>query len=566
MRDGDQLSDLPRAELEHRARALATMLRLADIVATAEGLPEVAERAVHAVQAYTDCPGIVLFRYDRTHRVFEMVAQRGFDVSRYERGTRLPAEGSLTGIAAARREVVTTREIASDPRVEPETRAQLARDGFEEAASVPILHGGEVVGALNLIFRPGSRLGDGERRLLQAIGGNLGTVLAEHAAAERHREVEKQARRAQQLESVGVLAGGIAHDFNNLLVGILGSLDLARDAARAGDVAAVPELVEDALAAAERARLLVRQLLALSQGGAPIIEPTRELARIVRDAALFTARGWSIRCEVSAPDELGTVGIDAGQIAQVVQNLVLNALQASRPGSAVQVAIDLQVTEEPQPPLPAGSWIRIRVTDRGSGIAPEILPRIFEPFFSGRGGGTGLGLAVSDSIVRAHGGHIAVESTPGRGTTFTVLLPERPATPLAPPAPAAARFQLGGRALLMDDEPLVRSVARRMLERLGFDVEDVSEGRAAIAAAEAGRASGKGFRIAVVDATVVGGLGAWEALPALRRADPGLRIVVSSGHAPDVAPSYGATRADALLQKPFTQEQLADAIRRALPA
>ena len=491
-----------------------------------------------------------------------LLAQRGFDPSHFTTAsTALPAEDSLTGLAAARGQTVTSSDIVSDPRIEPDTRARLVIAGFGEGASIPILNQGAVLGALNLIYKPGARLRPEERRLLEAMAGTIGVAMAQRRSADAQRRLEDQARRAQQLECLSALAGGIAHDFNNLLMGILGNVDVARRRASAAGLDRTVDVLDEALRAGGRAAALVQQLLSFARGGAPAKQVTAALADVVRDAAQFALRGASVRCEVSVEGETGSVEVDPGQVAQVVQNLVLNAAQASAPGATVIVRLDRRDLAEPEPPLAAGSWLRLRVIDRGHGIPAEALPRIFEPFFSARKGGTGLGLAVCHSIVRRHGGQITVESRPEQGTTVTVHLPAGSAEPsVAEPAKAEA-VPRGGRALVMDDDPTVRAAIRRMLEGLGFQVAEAESGAQALAAAAAAQAADRPFDVALLDVTVVGGLGGGEVLGDVRRASPRTRLVLSTGYsAANALESLGAVEADGVLEKPYTSRQLAAAL------
>jgi signal transduction histidine kinase/CheY-like chemotaxis protein len=548
------------ASPELHRRALDAVLALTAIVASARSEEELAERAVEAVQRYTGAAGVAIYLHDEPRRCFTLLAQRGPDDS--EPPPDIPIERSLTGLAAARGHTVTVPDLGSDERIDPEIRAVMVKSGFGDGACVPILDQGRPVASLNLAYRPGTRLSPEDRRILEAMAGSLGIALAHRQAGQQQVELEEQARRAQQLESLGILAGGVAHDFNNLLVGIIGNVDLAREEAAAAGLDETAEGLEDALRAADRARSLVRQLLTFSRGGAPVKQTVASLAAVVKDAALFALRGTSVRCELAVEGDLGVVQLDPGQVAQVVQNLVLNAAQASAPGASVSVKLDRRTLTAPEPPLAAGAWVRLRVSDQGRGIPPDDLARIFEPFFSRRPGGTGLGLAVCHSIVRRHAGHIAVESTPGRGTTFIVHLPAGRPEPRVEARDPAAALSHGGRALVMDDEASVRAVARRMLERQGFDVVECKEGMEALGEARAAASRGQAFDLALLDVTVVGGAGGLEIARALRTVSPSTRVVVSTGYAAEGAVDPMSTGADAQLEKPYTSDQLTAVLAR----
>ncbi len=564
--DADEFDQLPREELVERARALHTVLRVAEAVANASDVTDLSQRFVDAIVQYARYPSVCLFRYRPSARAFELLAQRGFDLAHFAvAGTRLPADGSLTGIAAARRAIVTTSDVAKDERIEPETRAALTRDGFGSGVSVPIIHQGVVIGAYNLIYPEGTTFGPQERGLLEALARTVGVAIAQRLAVDAQRELEVQARRAQQLESLGVLAGGIAHDFNNLLTAILGNVELAQVLVAREERADIEELLVDARSAIDRTRGLVGQLLTFARGGAPVKQATSKLADLVREAATFVLRGTSVRFDFDAAADLGTVEIDAGQIAQVVQNLVLNAAQASPSGADVHVRITRRRVAIAEPPLSAGSWVRLEVEDHGHGIPPEQLGRIFEPFVTMRPHGTGLGLAVTQSIVHRHGGALTVRSEVGRGTTFTVDLPAGTATAsLAPPA-ADRLTPLGGRVLLMDDDESVRRVATLLLGKLGFEVTSVRDGTAALDAAARAAAEERPFRVAVLDLTVIGGRGGAEIAPELRRLHPGMRLVVSSGYSRDPsALDRHALGWNGLLNKPYSLRALEKVLTAAL--
>jgi signal transduction histidine kinase/CheY-like chemotaxis protein len=549
-----ELASLPREELVERARALQTVLRVAQAVTNARSVEDLAGRFAEAVAAFTRFPAVVVLRLVPARDGYELIAQRGFDETKFPPRKILPAKGSLTGLAVERRQVLTTEDIAGDDRVDAETRVALSANEFTSGACVPVVHGGEVLGAFNLVYPRGTALGGGERSMLEALATSLGVAMAQQVAAERERELEEQARRAQQLESLGVLAGGIAHDFNNLLTGIVGSVDLARLLADEARETRVVALLSEALDAAARATSLVRQLLTFARGGAPSRKATDELGRVIREVSSFASRGTSVRCDVEVTEPLGVVEIDVGQIGQVIQNLVLNACQASRSGSTVTVRARRTGAGA------EGARVVIDVVDTGDGIAPEHLPRIFEPFFTRRRGGTGLGLAVSHSIVSRHGGRLTVSSELGRGTTFTVELPASEIAPGEAPDGGRPATQFSGRALVMDDEDIVRLVAEALLERLGFEVTTARHGAHALEVARRAVAEGRPFRVALLDLTIVGGLGGAEIADDLRLVSPGIRLIVSSGYAAD----EGGDRWDARLHKPYRIDDLAAALGEAL--
>jgi len=378
--------------------------------------------------------------------------------------------------------------------------------------------------------------------------------------AQRAREAEIQ--RAERLESVGLLAGGIAHDFNNILTGITGHASLARR--RAGADPELQRLLGETERAAMRARELTQQLLTFARGGAPV-RLVASLADLVQEAAVFSLRGSETALELQLPADLWPVEMDRSQIGQVVQNLVINASQAMAGGGLVSIlAANLEHHPPPLDPLPPGRYVRLTVRDRGCGIPPEDQARIFDPYFTTKEGGSGLGLAVCYSIVRKHAGRISVESTPGRGTSFHVALPAS-ALPLAPPAPASSPVQppRRRRILVMDDDEGVRSVAEQILTLLGQEVACAREGREALRLLQEARAGQRPFELVILDLTVPGGMGGLECLEELRQLDPTVPVVVSSGYAnaPVLAEHqrYGLA---GILAKPYRIEEVRELLAR----
>ncbi|MGC4120729.1 MAG: ATP-binding protein [Myxococcales bacterium] len=553
------------------AKALRTVLQVAEALNGSTGVADVLERAVDAIVAYTRFPACGLFRLDATGTWLEMIAHRNLSPEVYERARRLPVEGSLTGHAIRTAAVVTSGDLASDQRVEPATRTALSREGYSEIASVPLLHQGKPLGAVNFIYRPDAEPPTPtEREILLGIGRTIAMALASRTAEEERRKLEEQVHKAEQLERLGFLAGGIAHDFNNLLTGLLGVLSLTRErVAAGGDARAAAPLLDEALKASERASQLVRQLLTFSKGGAPILRPTDGLPALVRESAEFSAHGSSVRLEFDFASGLPPVAVDAGQLAQVVQNLVINAIQASPAGDTVRVEVRSSGA-------PHEGGVCLRVVDRGHGIPADLLGRVFDPYVTTRPGGSGLGLATVRSVVERHGGQVEVESTVGQGTTFSVYLPAT-SQPVAPsdPSPAASeassgpsgpgRTTIGGwRVLVMDDEPMILDVTQARLEHLGCHVVTTSSGEAAVAACERALAEGAPFDAVMLDLTVVGGMGGRQAMERIRALLPTVAAVVSSGYSQDgEMASYERHGFDAVLEKPYKLDQLVAALLRA---
>jgi PAS domain S-box-containing protein len=374
------------------------------------------------------------------------------------------------------------------------------------------------------------------------------------------RALEEQRLSNQKLESVGLLAGGIAHDFNNIVTGILGSISLARMGLERGED--ITGLLDEAQQACLRTKGLTTQLLTFAKGGAPL-KKILHVERVVRESAEFALRGSLVELVVRRLAEAWPVEADEGQLAQVVSNLVLNAKQAMPGGGTIWISLDnLHLGEDPTLPLPAGPYLAIAVEDSGPGIPPEHLSRVFDPYFTTRAAGTGLGLASVHSIVRRHGGHVSVSSDPGAGACFRLYLPAQPnelAAGVA--APAAAMARRPRKLLVVDDDPGVLTVMRSMLHHLGHDVSLAERSSAALSAFERARTAGAPFEAVFADLTMPGDLGGLELAAWLREKAPDVRIVVMSGYSVDPVMADPAARGFAgALPKPFTVETLSRAV------
>lgn len=400
---------------------------------------------------------------------------------------------------------------------------------------------------------------DGNERLVADSGAPIfdrasrviGAVVVFRDITEQHR-LEQELYKAHKLESLGVLAGGIAHDFNNLLTAIIGNLSMARLDAEA----AVARQLEAAEKAALRAQGLTQQLLTFAKGGAPI-KIVASVADLVREAAEFSLHGAKARCSITSPPDLWVAEVDAAQITQVINNLILNAEQAMPAGGTIAITLANRHLDNGLA-VPPGCYVEIRVADQGHGIAVEHLERIFDPYFSTKQTGSGLGLASCYSIIKRHGGHIAVESRPGEGAVFTIYLPARPDEVLAESAAVAGQPLSGqGRVLVLDDEEMVRDLAQAVLERLGYEADGAEEGGQALAMYQAAQAAGRPYDVVIMDLTIPGGMGGQEAVKELLRLDPQARAIVSSGYAQDpVMANYRDYGFAAVLAKPYSVEAL----------
>jgi PAS domain S-box-containing protein len=402
------------------------------------------------------------------------------------------------------------------------------------------------------------------RRHHDSRGGVLGLVchitdITELKRAEAERQLlDRQLLHAQKLESLGVLAGGIAHDFNNLLAGILGNISLARMFLDPSHKAST--ILTEAEKASRRASELALRLLTFAKGGEPIKKAV-DAKRLVRESALLVLSGSNVRCEFRIPDDLRAIEADEGQIGQVFNNIVLNGAQAMPGGGTITISADtLAADGQGSPALPAGDYVRFRITDQGCGISPENLKRIFDPYFTTKAGGTGLGLASTWSIVGRHGGHLSVASEPGAGSTFEIVLPasdrEPPAARTEMPLPRRSGPR-GHSVLVIDDEAMIRTLVSDMLTELGYAVQACGVGNEAIALCKKALEAGNPYSAVIMDLTIPGGIGGKEAAKRILADDPDACLIVSSGYSNDpVMADYTKYGFRATMAKPYDMAQI----------
>ena len=379
---------------------------------------------------------------------------------------------------------------------------------------------------------------------------------------------EKERQKIEKLESLGVLAGGIAHDFNNILTGVMGNISFAQMFLDAGHKSHKP-LVE-AEKASVRATELARQLLTFARGGEPV-KKVVSVQHLVNEAVSLVLHGSNVRAVADIPASIHAIEADEGQISQAFNNIIINATQAMPGGGTLVVAAHNETLADANAfALPSGRYTRISFSDQGCGISDEDLKRIFDPYFTTKLTGNGLGLASVHSIVKRHGGHVGASSIVGRGTTFTMYLPsigEAYSKQQTAPATQAADRHLRGSILVMDDEEMIRNMTAEMLHYLGYQVSTCENGTEAISQYKAGNESGTPFSAVIMDLTIPGGMGGKETARQILAVDPKACLIVSSGYSNDpIMSDYGTYGFAGAVAKPYNMKEFGKLIGSVLSA
>jgi PAS domain S-box-containing protein len=385
---------------------------------------------------------------------------------------------------------------------------------------------------------------------LSHFEGFFEDITARKLAEEERDRLETQLAKAQKMEAIGTLAGGIAHNFNNILTAILGNLSLGL--LQCEENHQLYKMLSQAEEATLKARSLAQQLLTFAKGGVPNRQPVF-LPDIIKKAAALATAGASSTCEFSFPEELWAVEADPDQIGQVINNLVLNALQAMPGGGPIKIgAENITLKSDSEFPLSGGHYTKIYVRDQGVGIPPEISGKIFDPYFTTKESGTGLGLTSVYSIIKKHGGHILAETNPDGGATFSFFLPA-----IDKKAPEQARlkeeaYRGKGRILVMDDEEMVREIIGTMISHLGYKTACAKDGEEAVKLYQEALKSGKPFDALIMDLVIPSGMGGKETIKELLALDPRVKAIVSSGYSDDpVMAHYKEYGFSAAIKKPF---------------
>ncbi|MGH7791181.1 MAG: response regulator [Thermodesulfobacteriota bacterium] len=431
-----------------------------------------------------------------------------------------------------------------------------------------VLDSGLIVGLANLtvlIAKGGTEriIADSGAPITDGNGNIIGVVLVFRDITEQ-RNMEEELLKAQQLESLGVLAGGLAHDFKNLLTAILGNISIIKTYGNPDDKTF--KRLTEAEKACIRANELTGQLLTFSKGGLPVKTLVSSLGELIKNTVAFAMTGSNVRCEFYLEEGLWPVEVDEGQISQVMNNIVINAQQAMPEGGLIKIKAENVTSYEPV----AGStdyarYVSIIVEDHGIGIPKDYLTKIFDPYFTTKQMGSGLGLTIVYSIIKNHDGYIEVESELEKGTKFCVYIPASYKAAAVSKAISEGFVEGSGRILVMDDEEGVREALGEILRRLGYEVDFAVDGAEAIEKYTIARNSGRSFVLVIMDLKVPGGLGGKEAISRLLEIDPEVKAIVSSGYSNDpVMSEYRRYGFRGVITKPYKTEELSEAVHEAM--
>ncbi|NOQ22475.1 MAG: PAS domain S-box protein [Candidatus Aegiribacteria sp.] len=371
------------------------------------------------------------------------------------------------------------------------------------------------------------------------------------------KKMERELVKVEKIESLGILAGGIAHDFNNILTGILGNIELA--IAYSSPEREEYKFLENAHSASNRAKELTYKLLTFSKGGVPLTESTK-LSDIITDSVNFVLSGSSITCDYSLPADLWPVDIDVVQFRQVIENLTINANQAMPNGGVFSIEAE-NIDEETIKSLPLSvkRYVKLTIKDHGVGISEKDLLNIFDPYFTTKDGGSGLGLATTYSIIKKHNGLITVESEIGTGTMFIIHIPVSKKEPSEVKKKEEDPETGQGKILVMDDDESVRMVTFQMLAKLGFSTVTANDGNETIELFKAAIESGEPFDGVIIDLTIRGGMGGEETISRLLEIDPDIKAIVSSGYSNNpVMANFQDYGFRGIIKKPFNIRELSE--------
>jgi len=374
-------------------------------------------------------------------------------------------------------------------------------------------------------------------------------------------KLKEQMLQAQKMEAIGTLAGGIAHDFNNMLSVITGNISYGLNSVDKNDE--LYEVLLDVQESSKQAQSLTHQLLTFSKGGAPI-KKVSNINKLINESAIFLTRGSKANCHFELSNDLWPSDVDEGQINQVIGNLIINANQAMPNGGTITIRTErTEIEADSGIPLSAGRYVKIVVEDQGIGISKNHLPNIFEPYYTTKQKGSGLGLATVYSIIKRHGGHITVYSEIEKGTVFNIYLPASLGDIVDIRNNEEHKHAGQGKILIMDDQESILKMVSRILNKMGYDVTSATDGTQAINIYRKAFDAGMPFDLVILDLTVPGGMGGAKTIPELLKVDPNVKVAVSSGYSNDpIMANYEDYGFCGVVPKPYTKEQLSEVLNK----
>ena len=390
-------------------------------------------------------------------------------------------------------------------------------------------------------------------------------VIAVYTDMTERKRLEEELSKRERIESLGTLAGGIAHDFNNLLSGIFGNISLISK--HIPEDSAAEEYLISIRKTMKQAVGLTHQLLTFAKGSEPVVEPM-EITGMLTDTVKFNLAGSSVKPVFQIPDDLWMISADSRQIGEVISNLVINAKESMENGGELRVTASNYLNAgSGLPTLDSGNYIKLVFTDQGEGIPEEILDRVFEPFYSSKPKGSGLGLAVVHSIVSKHLGYVEIDSVEGSGTSVTIYLPAVTESNKDETGDEAHDGKMNGSrklsVLVMDDEDYILEMLDNMFSAMGHNVALASKGSQALEMYRRSMDSGNKYDVVILDLTIPGGMGGRETSEKLLEMDRDAVLIVSSGYstAPVMA-DYRSHGFSGVLAKPYTMDELERVISR----
>jgi PAS domain S-box-containing protein len=437
---------------------------------------------------------------------------------------------------------------------------EISREERENPVDIILRTGNKIQLAnhTSLISKNGTEkiIADSGSPIIDKEGKILGVVIVFRDITEKQK-LEKEILKIQKLESIGILAGGIAHDFNNILTSIMGNLSIAKMTIDVSNKEKIIDLLTKTEKASLRAKDLTQQLLTFAKGGSPILK-SGSMEDVLRDSINFALRGSNIKSEITI-ENLWTVEMDEGQVSQVIQNLIINADQAMPQGGTIKVKAENILIDDTHKsiPLDKGKYIKVSIEDQGIGIPADYLSKIFDPYFTTKPKGSGLGLASSYSIINKHGGVITAESKLGKGSKFTFYLPASEKK-VEQEEPVSETIKTGeGNILILDDEESIREMLMEILTSLGYTADSVADGLEAVELYKKALNSNNPYDLVIADLTVPGGMGGKETLSELLKIDPNAKVIVSSGYSTDpIMSEYWKYGFKGIITKPYGMEEV----------